>query len=258
MSIHRLKSKKLDGFNHGFFTRRGGICKGIYKGLNCGTGSKDDHFKVQFNRELVASEMNITTKELITVYQEHSAKVVIVDSPLEILTRADAIVTNTPNLSISVLTADCLPVLFADKKNNVVGAAHAGWKGALGGVLENTVQLMTEIGADIRNIEAVIGPCISPINYEVAYSRGINPGEHIVNLHLYREDLSSFNPFEAQVVVTVVHPKTKIRQQILESTVLLDEIGKELTIFRFKLDEDGNLNKNSLNNDFVQLRSGSK
>ena len=75
---------------------------------------------------------------------------------------------------------------------------------------------------------------------------------------MYREDLSSFNPFEAQVVVTVVHPKTKIRQQILESTVLLDEIGKELTIFRFKLDEDGNLNKNSLNNDFVQLRSGSK
>ena len=98
----------------------------------------------------------------------------------------------------------------------------------------------------------------TPINYEVAYSRGINPGEHIVNLHLYREDLSAFNPFEALVVVTVVHPKTKIRQQILESTVLLDEIGKELTIFRFKLDEDGNLNKNSLNNDFVQLRSGSK
>ena len=91
MSIHRLRSKKLDSFNHGFFTRLGGISKGIYKGLNCGTGSKDDHFKVQFNRELVASEMNITTKELITVYQEHSAKVVIVDSPLEILTRADAL-----------------------------------------------------------------------------------------------------------------------------------------------------------------------
>lgn len=167
MSIHRLKSKKLDGFNHGFFTRLGGISKGIYKGLNCGTGSKDDHLNVQFNRKLVASEMNITPKELITVYQVHSARVVIVDSPLEILTRADAIVTNTPNLAISVLTADCLPVLFADKKNNVVGAAHAGWKGALGGVLENTVQSMKEIGADIRNIEAVIGPCISPDIYEV-------------------------------------------------------------------------------------------
>jgi YfiH family protein len=167
VSIHRLRSKKLDGFNHGFFTRLGGISKGIYKGLNCGTGSKDDHLKVQFNRNLVASEMNITPKELITVYQVHSARVLIVDNPLEILTRADAIVTNKPNLAISVLTADCLPVLFADKKNKVVGAAHAGWKGALGGVLENTVQLMTEIGADIRNIEAVIGPCISPINYEV-------------------------------------------------------------------------------------------
>ena len=98
----------------------------------------------------------------------------------------------------------------------------------------------------------------TPINYEVAYSRGINPGEHIVNLHLYREDISAFNPFEAKVVVTVVNPTTKVRQQLLESSVLLDEIGKELTIFRFELDEDGNLNKESLNNKFVQLRSGSK
>ena len=98
----------------------------------------------------------------------------------------------------------------------------------------------------------------TPINYEVAYSRGINPGEHIVNLHLYREDLAAFQPFEAQVVVTVVNPDTKIRQQILESKVLLDEIGKELTIFRFELDETGNLNKNTINNEFVQLRSGSK
>ena len=98
----------------------------------------------------------------------------------------------------------------------------------------------------------------TPINYEVAYSRGINPGEHIVNLHLYREDLTAFKPFEAQVVVTVVNPQTKIRQQILESTVLLDEIGKELTIFRFKLDEEGNLNQDSINNEYVQLRSGSK
>ena len=89
-------------------------------------------------------------------------------------------------------------------------------------------------------------------------SRGINPGEHIVNLHLYREDISAFDPFEAKVVVTVVNPKTKVRQQLLESSVLLDEIGKELTIFRFELDEDGNLNKESLNNKFVQLRSGSK
>ena len=167
MSIHRLESKKLDGFNHGFFTRLGGISKGIYKGLNCGTGSKDDHLNVQFNRKLVASEMNITLKELVTVYQVHSARVVIVDSPLEILTRADAIVTNTPNLAISVLTADCLPVLFADKKNNVVGAAHAGWKGTLNGILENSVNSMIELGADIKNIKAVIGPCISPCIYEV-------------------------------------------------------------------------------------------
>ena len=98
----------------------------------------------------------------------------------------------------------------------------------------------------------------TPINYEVAYSRGINPGEHIVNLHLYREDISAFNPFEAKVVVTVVNPTTKVRQQLLESSVLLDEIVKELTIFRFELDEDVNLNKESLNNKFVQLRSGSK
>ncbi len=98
----------------------------------------------------------------------------------------------------------------------------------------------------------------TPINYEVAYSRGINPGEHIVNLHLYREDLSSFKPFEAKVVITSVHPDTKVRSQILESNTILDEIGKEVTVFRFDLDENGNLDKESINNNFVQLRSGSK
>ena len=106
-------------------------------------------------------------EDLITVHQEHSARVVVVDSSFDSLTKADAIVTNTPNLAISVLTADCLPVLFADKKNNVIGVAHAGWKGALNGVLENTVHSMATIGADVRNIKAAIGPCISPNNYEV-------------------------------------------------------------------------------------------
>ena len=167
MSIHRFRSRKLDSFDHGFFTRLGGISIGIFEGLNCGTGSKDDHKNVQFNRDLVAAEMNVNPQDLITVHQEHSARVVVVDSPLEVLTKADAIVTDTPNLSISVLTADCLPVLFADKKNHVIGVAHAGWKGALNGILENTVHSMIELGADIKSIKAVIGPCISPSIYEV-------------------------------------------------------------------------------------------
>jgi len=98
----------------------------------------------------------------------------------------------------------------------------------------------------------------TPINYEVSYSRGINEGEHIVNLHLYREDGVSFEPFDAKVVVTVVNPDTKIRRQILESNVLLDEIGKESTVFRFFLDKEGNLDEKSISNEYVQLRSGSK
>ena len=167
MSICRYTSNKLDGFEHGFFTRLGGISTGIYEGLNCGSGSKDDRDKIQFNRQLVAAKMNVNGEDLITVHQEHSARVVVVDSSFDTLTKADAIVTNTPNLAISVLTADCLPVLFADKKNNVIGVAHAGWKGALNGVLENTVHSMATIGADVRNIKAAIGPCISPNNYEV-------------------------------------------------------------------------------------------
>ena len=98
----------------------------------------------------------------------------------------------------------------------------------------------------------------TPINYEVAYSRGINPGEHIVNLHLYREDGALFEPFTAKVVVSVVNPETNKRRQILESDVLLDEIGEESTVFRFTLDKQGNLNTKNINNEFVQLRSGSK
>ncbi len=205
MSIPRFRSKKLGGFEHGFFTRLGGTSIGIFEGLNCGTGSIDDNNKVKINRHLVAAEMKVSPKNLITVHQEHSTRVVVVDSPLEFLTRADAIVTNTPNLSISVLTADCLPVLFADKKNSVIGVAHAGWKGALNGILENTVRSMIELGADIKNIKAVLGPCISPIIYEVGqdffdtfiersksfqnyFSKGINKNKYFFDLPKFALD----------------------------------------------------------------------
>ena len=116
MSICRYTSNKLDGFEHGFFTRLGGISTGIYEGLNCGSGSKDDRDKIQFNRQLVAAKMNVNGEDLITVHQEHSARVVVVDSSFDTLTKADAIVTNTPNLAISVLTADCLPFYSQIKK----------------------------------------------------------------------------------------------------------------------------------------------
>ena len=205
MSIHRFQSRKLDSFEHGFFTRLGGISIGIFEGLNCGTGSKDDHKNVQFNRDLVAAEMNVNPQDLITVHQEHSARVAVVDSPLAILTKADAIVTTTPNLSIGVLTADCLPVLFADKKNHVIGVAHAGWRGALDGILENTVYSMIEQGADLKNIKAVIGPCISPCIYEVGqdffdtfigrstsfqnyFSTGVNEKKYFFNLPKFALD----------------------------------------------------------------------
>ncbi len=152
---------------HGFFTRKGGASSGIFAGLNCGTGSSDQAEIVAINRARVAGAMGSDVDHLVTVHQVHSADVVTVTAALSDRPRADALVTATPGLVLAVLTADCQPVLFADARAGVIGAAHAGWKGAKDGVLEATLDAMEGLGAKRADIAAVVGPCISQTAYEV-------------------------------------------------------------------------------------------
>jgi polyphenol oxidase len=152
---------------HGFFTRKGGASSGIFAGLNCGTGSSDQTEIVAINRSRVAQAMGVGPEALVTVHQVHSARALPVTGPLSIRPEADALVTATPGLLLAVLTADCQPVLFADAQAGVIGAAHAGWRGAVDGVLEATVAAMEGLGAERSRITAVIGPTISQAAYEV-------------------------------------------------------------------------------------------
>jgi len=152
---------------HGFFTRKGGASSGIFAGLNCGTGSSDQAEIVAINRARVADAMGLGVEALVSVHQVHSPNVVTVTAPLAERPRADAMATATPGLALAVLTADCQPVLFADAKAGVIGAAHAGWKGARDGVIEATLDAMEALGARRGDITAVIGPCISQTAYEV-------------------------------------------------------------------------------------------
>ena len=157
----------LPGIAHGFFTRHGGVSQGGYASLNCGLGSKDDPAAVAENRARVARFLS--AESLVTAHQVHSATAVVVASPwsAQERPRADAMVTATPRLALGVLTADCAPVLFADAQAGVIGAAHAGWRGALGGVLEATLAAMEQLGAKRARIAAALGPCITQPAYEV-------------------------------------------------------------------------------------------
>ncbi|MBD3677220.1 MAG: peptidoglycan editing factor PgeF [Rhodobacteraceae bacterium] len=168
MTLEIITSASLRPFKHGFFTRRGGASSGVYAGLNCGGGSSDQWDIVAINRARVAGAMGVDEPHLTTIHQVHSAEAVVLEEPaLPPRPRADGLVTNTPGLAIAVLTADCQPVLFADAEAGVIGAAHAGWKGAMGGVLEATLAQMEALGAERKRINAVIGPSISQRAYEV-------------------------------------------------------------------------------------------
>ncbi len=152
---------------HGFFTRKGGASSGIFAGLNCGTGSSDQAEIVAINRARVAEAMEVSLQALVTLHQVHSARAIAVTGPLDPRPEADALVTATPGVLLAVLTADCQPVLFHDPAAGVIGAAHAGWRGAMDGVLEATVDAMEVLGATRGKITAVIGPTISQSAYEV-------------------------------------------------------------------------------------------
>ena len=154
--------------NHGFFTREGGASSGIYHGLNVGLGSNDSRSSINENRDRVAKHFDTNSANLATPHQIHSAKAITIDTPMDgERPQVDGIATATPNLVIGILTADCGPVIFCDAKNRVIGACHAGWQGATGGVMENTIKKMESLGADRSQIEATLGPTISQKNYEV-------------------------------------------------------------------------------------------
>jgi polyphenol oxidase len=159
----------LAGIRHGFFTRNGGVSSGIYASLNGGIGSSDAPARVAENRARMAATLGVEAANLLTVYQIHSPHVVTVEGPWDIQERprADALVTKVPGLALGITTADCGPILFADKKAGVIGAAHAGWRGAFEGVVEATILAMERCGADRTGIAVAIGPLICQANYEV-------------------------------------------------------------------------------------------
>ncbi len=168
MALEIITSENLQGIKHGFFTRKGGASTGIFSGLNCGAGSSDQKQVIDINRGRVAQALGVAGDKLIGCHQIHSADVVCANDLLDQSSaKADGIVSATEGTAIFILTADCQPILFADPQAGVIGAAHAGWKGALTGVIENTVAAMVAIGAKRENISACIGPCISQKAYEV-------------------------------------------------------------------------------------------
>ena len=154
---------------HGSFGRQGGVSEGIYAALNCGLGSKDARDVIGENRRRVADHLGAAPDRLLTAYQHHSADAIVVTEPwtFETMPKADALVTATRGIAVGALAADCAPVLFADAEAGIVAAAHAGWKGALNGVLESAVATMEKLGARRSRIGAVLGPCIGPEAYEV-------------------------------------------------------------------------------------------
>jgi YfiH family protein len=166
--VEVVRAVSLGQLPHGFLGRRGGVSVGLCGGLNVGFGSNDEREAIEGNRRLAIAAI-LPDAQLATVHQVHSAETVLADRawPLAERPRADAMVTETPNLLLGILTADCAPVLFADHRAAVVGAAHAGWRGALAGVTDSTIAAMERLGARRENIHAAVGPCIAQPSYEV-------------------------------------------------------------------------------------------
>src|ERR1700728_4830570 len=169
MTLESPLLSAIPGLHHAFFSREGGISEGIYAGLNGGIGSKDNPAHVMENRRRMGNVLRVAAERFLTVFQIHSRDVAVASRAWDTATRlkADAIVTRTEGLAIGVTAADCGPVLFADPKARVIGAAHAGWKGALTGIIEATVEAMEKLGAEPANSVAAIGPLIRQPSYEV-------------------------------------------------------------------------------------------
>ena len=164
-------SKKLQKFKnikHCFFSRKNGVSKGIYESLNCGIGSKDQEENVKKNLDIVSKKFNIKKDSLALMHQTHSNKVEIIvkRNNLERI-KCDAMLTKDNEIALSVLTADCLPILIYEKRKEIIGCIHAGWKGAVNGIIENTLKKLEEMNGSIKQLAVSLGPCISQKNYEV-------------------------------------------------------------------------------------------
>jgi len=167
-----LRSKTLSrikNIRHSFFTRRNGKSTGVFSSLNCGLNSGDYYRDVFINRSLCANKLGVSPENLVTLKQAHNNKVIKVDKVWkpEESPQGDGLITNNHAIAICVLTADCVPILIADKKNNIIGAVHAGWKGTVKGIIENTIEAMINLGADSNSMGAAVGPCIGKTSYEV-------------------------------------------------------------------------------------------
>lgn len=202
--VEVIRARALDGIAHGFLGRLGGVSSGVVAGLNVGLGSADDPDAVAENRRRAAAAVRPGAR-LVTVYQVHSADTVTVATPFAddaLRPRADALVTDQPGLVLGILTADCAPVLLADREAGVIGAAHAGWKGAIGGVTDTALMAMEALGARRERVVAAIGPCIARASYEVDeaflrrftaadpanerfFADGARPGHHRFDLEAY-------------------------------------------------------------------------
>ncbi len=163
--------KNIPNLKHCFFSRKNGVSKGIYNSLNCGLGSKDDKKNVIQNINIVCKKLNYEKKQIITLNQAHSNKVVCFNNREELKDKiiGDAIVTKLKNVGIGVLTADCAPILLCDPQKKIIACVHIGWKGALNGVIENTIDKFLELNSNERDLVAAIGPCINHQHYEVGH-----------------------------------------------------------------------------------------
>jgi len=163
------KLQKFENIKHCFFSRKDGFSKGNYKSLNCGLGSADKKENVLKNLESVSKKIGCEKESLITLNQKHSNKVICFNSDGDVRNKliGDAIVSKIKNIGISILTADCVPIFFYDPKNKIIGCSHAGWKGALNGIIKNTIEKFNELNSNNSDLIAVIGPCINKKNYNV-------------------------------------------------------------------------------------------
>jgi len=204
MEFFSSESLKDAGVVHGFFTRRGGVSEGIYATLNCGSGSKDVREHVGENRRRVAAALGAPDAPVLTCHQVHGAEVVTVEAPWEMGEgpQADGMVTDRPGTILGILTADCVPVLFADRQAGVIGAAHAGWKGAHRGILGATVEAMRALQAKPENILAAIGPSIAQDSYEVGDDlRGVLLEEAGTNVQYFLPNASGRWQFDLKSYV---------------------------------------------------------
>jgi YfiH family protein len=163
--------KNISNLKHCFFSRKNGVSKGIYNSLNCGINSKDDKENVIQNINIVSKKLNCEKKPIVALNQNHGNKVVCFNNQKDVKNKiiGDAIITTLKNVGISVLTADCVPILFYNPKKKIVGCVHAGWKGALNRIIENTVDKFLELNSNTRDLVAAIGPCINHHYYEVGH-----------------------------------------------------------------------------------------